>query len=72
MGYYTSGTYSSAGCTGLGWLQIGPGQTLDGRYVNPNTGKVWISIAEQEAGIGPHDRALRVVRMSANADRLSD
>lgn len=41
MGYYTSGTYSSAGCTGLGWLQIGPGQTLDGRYVNPNTGKVW-------------------------------
>jgi uncharacterized protein YraI len=34
VGYYTHGTEFFAGCTGLGWLKIVPGEPFEGDYVN--------------------------------------
>lgn len=38
-GYYTEGTNFSAGCTGLGWLKLVPGEVFQGDYVNAKFAK---------------------------------
>lgn len=38
-GFYVSGNEFYAGCTGLGWLKLAPGEAFQGDYVNAKFAK---------------------------------